>query len=299
MIHLAIHATVRGAIGGGEIDNTAFFHLAIHSHLLLRVHDVEVVVAWFQTHGKLACIADLVAAWMSFLCCHDNHTSHSSRAIDRCGGTVFQYLERLDVVGVQSSNGRRDKRGGIAWRECVGIDLSHVFHYHSIDYPQRFGAAVDWRCSADAYAWCRTECSADVLYRHTCRLSFEGAADVSHTVELHLFSRHLCRGSGEESFVHFLHTCHYDVVKSLCVRCEDDSHAIVGFYCLSHHTDIADDKFLAIWHFNGELPVYICYGTCLGSFYHYRRSNHWFAVILGKDLSRHFRLRYCHGHKKT
>ena len=114
MIHLAIHTTVRGAVGLGKIDDARLLHLLIHSHLLLRVHDVEVIVAWLQAHCELTSIAYLVAALVTFLGCDYNHTRHRARTINRGGRTVLQNLEALDVVGVQSCYRRGDKRGGIS-----------------------------------------------------------------------------------------------------------------------------------------------------------------------------------------
>ena len=114
MVHLTIHTTVGCTICTGEVDDSTLLHLAINSHLLLRVHDIEIAVTRFEAHGELTRIANLVATGVSLLGCYDNHTSHSARTIYRGGTTILKNLERLDVVGIKSGNGRGDKRSSVS-----------------------------------------------------------------------------------------------------------------------------------------------------------------------------------------
>ena len=151
VVHLTEDAARRGAVARHERQETVVLHLAIDRHLLLRVHDVELRVAGLQSHGVFTRIADLRCACLTTLGGDDNHTGHCARTIYRGGTTVLQNLERLDVVRVQTGNGRRYQRGSVARRQLVGIHLGHVFHNHAVDHPQGFRRTVDRRSTADAY----------------------------------------------------------------------------------------------------------------------------------------------------
>ena len=113
MIHLTVHTTVRSTIHIREVQVTVAFQCLVHVHLFLRVHDVEVAVVRFHTHGKLTCITDFIRTCLTFLGCNDNHTCHGTRTVDRGSRTILQDLEALDIVGVQTRDSRTDQGYGI------------------------------------------------------------------------------------------------------------------------------------------------------------------------------------------
>ena len=85
LVHLAKDTRV-GSIGSAGIEQVAFLlQLLIHGHLVLRVHDVEIVVARDESHGELSRIVDVCLTGLTALGGHHNHTCHGTRTIDRGG----------------------------------------------------------------------------------------------------------------------------------------------------------------------------------------------------------------------
>ena len=205
-VHLSVQ-TRRRAVGERcQFEPALLLHLAVDTHLLLRVTDVVLVVAGLAAIGVFAGIVDGGMSGTSFLRGDDNHTGHRARAIDRGGTTVLEHLETFDVVRVQTGNGVGDEGLGIARREVVGTDADGIFHDDAIDHPEGAGTAIDRRCTTHTNLRRGTECGGDILQTHTCHTTFEGAADVRHTVELHLLGIHLRGGAREETAVRLLHT---------------------------------------------------------------------------------------------
>ena len=147
LVHLAIDARLRGVGQLGIVEVAFLLQFLIDRHLVLRVHDVEVAVVGLEAHGVLARVVDTVLPGRTFLRRDHNHTGHRARSIYRCSATVLENLETLDVVGVETGNGRGDERVGIARAEIVGADFHDVLHDHTIDHPQGLRRAID-RCGA-------------------------------------------------------------------------------------------------------------------------------------------------------
>ena len=145
MIHLTIYTTVRSTVYIREVQVTVAFQCLIYVHLFLRVHDVEVTVVRFQTHGEFTCIADLVRTCLTFLGSNDNHTCHGTSTIDRSSRTILQDLEAFDIVSIQTRDSRTDQCNGITRRQIVSTYFRYILHDDTIYYPQRFRATVD-RC---------------------------------------------------------------------------------------------------------------------------------------------------------
>ena len=109
VVHQVVHTTeltaARSTVRTYEREETVVVHFLIDTHLLLRVHDVEVAVAGLQAVGIFTGIADLAGTLLTTLGGDDNHTGHSAGTVDRSCRTVLQNLETLDVVGVETGNG--------------------------------------------------------------------------------------------------------------------------------------------------------------------------------------------------
>ena len=184
VVHFSIYTAVRGTVGFGQVQVAGTLHFAVNAHLVLRVHDVEVTVAGLHAHGKFTGIADFVVPGASFLGRHHNHTGHGARTVNRCGRTVLQDLETLDVIGVQTGDGRRNQRFGITRRQGIGIHFGHIFHDDAVHHPQRLRAAINRSSTAHTDLGRRTKCTRHVLHGHTGYASFQGTADLGDTVQL-------------------------------------------------------------------------------------------------------------------
>ena len=223
LVHLAEDAALRSPVGIGKIEPSLATHLLIDSHLLLRVHDVVVAVLRTQTQGVFARIAYTCRAGLTLLRCDNDDTRHGAGTIDARSRAVFQDVERLDVVGIQTGHGRGDERLGITARQVVGRDVGDILHDDTVDDPQRLGVAVDTGGTTHANLWRCAEGAADILHRDTGGTSLERATDVGHTVELGIGSTDLGGSSGEETFVHLLHTGDDHLLQLLAaVRLEAD-----------------------------------------------------------------------------
>ena len=163
-VHLAVHTVVGAVENVGEVEPSLVLQLLVDTHLVLRVEDVEIAVRGNKTGGKLARIVDMGLSGLSFLGSDNDNARHSARTINRSGTTVFQYLETLDVVGVESCNGRTDKGLGIARCQVVGTHVRHVFHDDTINNPEGFAATIDGGSTANTNLRCRTKRTAHVLY---------------------------------------------------------------------------------------------------------------------------------------
>ena len=104
VIHLAKDATVRSTITLFKREITIVVHLTIYTHLILRIHDIEIAVAWLQTHSEFTSIADTVCTSLTFLGCNNDDTSHGTCTINRGSRTILQNLEAFDIISIQTCN---------------------------------------------------------------------------------------------------------------------------------------------------------------------------------------------------
>ena len=210
LVHLAEHAVLRVGDGFGEVEPSFPLHVHVHRHLILRVHDVEVFVGRDHAVGEFAGVIDGADAGAAALGGDDDHARHGACSVDRSGGTVFEDVEAFDVLGVETGDGRRDERRGVARREVVGVDVDDVLHDDAVNDPQGFRTAVDRRCAAHADLRRRAERAGYVLDGHAGRPAFQTAADVCHTGQFHIVGDQLIGGSREQPLVHFGHTRYHD-----------------------------------------------------------------------------------------
>ena len=282
VVHLPVDTAGGCTQRAREGEQSVCGHLLVDAHLLLGVHDVELRVARAEPHGVFSGVADAVAAGLALLRRDDDHAAHGARTVDRGGGTVLEDLEALDVVGVQSGDGRGDQRGRITRGEVVGIDFGDVFHDDSVDHPQRLRRTVDGRGTAHTDLRCRTERTRDVLDAHAGGAAFERPAHVGHAVELRLGGVDLRGGTREEAFVLLGHTCHDDLRELVVVVGEAHLHAVLGREGLRDHADVTDYDFLSCRHVQRELSVDVGDGSRRGTLYHDGCADDGFTIVLRK-----------------
>ena len=206
LVHLAVDTAVHAVCGLGVVEVTFLLELLVDGHLVLGVHDVEGGVRRLQPVGVLAGVADVALARLSFLRGNDDNARHCARAIYRGSGSVFQDIERFDIVGVQAGDGGRNQGSGVTGGKVVGTHVHHIFHDHAIDHPQRFGRTVDGGGAADTDLGGRTESTGNVLHGHAGHLAFQGTADIGNTAELGFIGIDFGGGTGHQPAVHLLHT---------------------------------------------------------------------------------------------
>lgn len=80
-IHGTVHTAAAGVGKRCEAEPAFLFHFLVDTHLLLRVAYIEIAVGGFETIGQFTCIVNRGVTGASLLGGHDNHTSHSARAI--------------------------------------------------------------------------------------------------------------------------------------------------------------------------------------------------------------------------
>ena len=236
-IHVTIHSVVATIEHFGEIEPTAVVQFAIDAHLVLRIEDVEIAVRGNQACGKFARVVDMRLSLLTLLGGHHNHTRHGARTIDGGCATVFQDLETLNVVCVQSCNGRTDQRFGITRSQVVSIHIRHIFHDYTIHYPKWFGSTEDGRGTAHTDFRSRTKCATHVLHRHTGCASFERATHVCHTAQSCSCCIHFVGSTSKHAAVGFRQTCHHHFAQRLRIfQC--DFHVGVAFQGLRLHAEI-------------------------------------------------------------
>ena len=91
--HIAIDTRIRGIGQVLELKPSLVGHFLIHTHHLLRVHDVVVAIRRLQTGGELTRIVQGGTTLLALLGGDDNHTGHSTRTINRGGRTVLKHSE--------------------------------------------------------------------------------------------------------------------------------------------------------------------------------------------------------------
>ena len=257
-IHMTIHSVVATIEHFGEIEPTAVVQLAIDAHLVLRVEDVEIAVRGNQTRGKFARVVHVRLSLLTLLGGHHNHTRHGARTIDGGCATVFQDLETLNVVCVQSGNGRTDQRFGITRSQIVGIHVRHIFHDYAVHHPKRFGSTEDGCGTAHTDFRSCTKRATHVLHRHTGCASFERATHVGHTAQACCRSIHFVGSTGKHSTVGFRQPRHHHFAQRLRIF-QRDFHVGGTFQCLRLHTEITHGNVVVLsLDGQGKLTCFVC-----------------------------------------
>ena len=230
----------------------------------------------------------------AFLRGHGNDACHRARTIYRGGRAVLQDFERLDIVGVQACDGRRDQRIGIARGQVVGRDVDDVLEDDAVDHPQGLRRAIDARGTAHADLGRCAERATDVLDGDTGSPTLQRTADVGHTVDLRVGSIDLGRRAGERALVDLLHTRDHHLVDHHClVGLQHDAHAIPRRKGLRRHAYIAEDELLALRHFDCEVAIDVSSCSILAALHLYRRTDGRLAVSFDDGSCN---LRLCKGY---
>ena len=241
-VHLAVDTAGRSVRYARVAQPALGVHLLVDRHLVLRIHDVEVRIRRDHAVGEFTRIVDAADTGTSLLGGDDDHTGHGAGTVDRGCGTVLEDVEALDVLGIQTGDGRTDKRRGITRREVLGRNVGHVLHDDTVDNPQRFRATANRRCTADADLGRRTEGTRYVLHRHTGRTALKTAADISQTRNLHIVCDKLVGCSGEQALVHCCHTRYDHCLHSLRIGFEFHADVTRNGNLLRLVTYIGDDQ---------------------------------------------------------
>ena len=208
-VHTTVHSGVSGAEKVGTVQPAFLFHFFVDSHLFLRIHDIEFFVAGDSTGGELARITDLADSGTSFLSGDYDNACHRTCTVNGGCRTVFQNLETLDIVGIQSGYGGTNQCLGITGGKVIGTYVDGVFQNHAVNNPQRFGTSVNGSSSTHTNLGGSSKSARNILNGNSCRTTFQSATNVGQTVQLHIIGIQLFGGSGKKTFVHFLHTGHY------------------------------------------------------------------------------------------
>ena len=167
-VHQLGHLVVNSAVGridaARKVEPALLVHFLIDGHLLLRVHNVEFRIGRHEAYAVFAVVADLGHSRGAFLGGYDYDSGHCPGSVDGSCGTVFENLEGLDVVGVESGDCGTDKCCCITRGKGISIHIHHVFHYHSVNNPERFGVAVDRSGTPHSDFGCGSEGSGDILH---------------------------------------------------------------------------------------------------------------------------------------
>ena len=80
-------------------------HLLVHHHLLLRVHQIILLVIRLHPYRELPTIIHLHRSLLPSFRRDHHHAVHRPRPVQRCRRSILQYLETLDIVGIQTRYG--------------------------------------------------------------------------------------------------------------------------------------------------------------------------------------------------
>ena len=102
---------------------------------------------------------------------HDDHTCHSTCAIDRGSGSILEDLEALDVIRVKPCDSGADEGLGVTRGEVISSYVGDVLHDYTIYHPERLRAPVDRGSTTDTDLRSGAEGTTNVLYRDPSGLS--------------------------------------------------------------------------------------------------------------------------------
>ena len=82
---MAVDSALAGIDNVSRIEVAFLLQILINGHLLLGIHDVEVVVVGLKPCRELSCIVDIGLASLTFLGIDNNYSCHGTGTIDGCG----------------------------------------------------------------------------------------------------------------------------------------------------------------------------------------------------------------------
>ena len=220
------------------VEPSFIFQLHQDRHLVFGIHNIILAVRGTSTYGELTRITDTGMPVLSFLSVHHNHSVHGTRTVQCRGRSVFQYLEIVDVVGIQSSHSGTDQRGGITGREVVGGNLHHILQHDTVHNPERRLVTIDGRSTAHTDLRRSTERTGHRLYAHTGRLTLQHLAHIAHTIHFRFLTGNTTGRTGKQLAIDFLITGHHNLIQFLFLITHHDFHRCIC-HCqfLRSHTD--------------------------------------------------------------
>ena len=175
----------------------------------------------------------------TFLCGYNDHTRHSTSTIDRSCTTIFQNLEALNIVRVQTCNSWRNQGFCITWWQIISTYVSNILLNNSINNPKRFATTIDRGGTTNTNLWSCTESTTNILHTNTGRTSFEWAANICYTTKQSIISLNLVGSTSKHTTIHLWHTRNNNFVQNLLVGFQSDLHVVLCQNTLSFHTQIA------------------------------------------------------------
>ena len=298
--HVTIDTRIRGIGKVLELEPTLVGHFLIHAHHLLRVHDVVVAIRRLQTCSELTRIVQGSTALLAFFGSDDNHTGHSTRTINRSSRTVLKYGERLDIVGVQTSNGRRNQRLGVARRKFVGSHIHVILINHTVDNPKGLRITINGCGATDTNFGSSTERTTHIGHLHTCHTSFERTAHVVGTGLHHSIGFQVGRSTRKHTLVDLAHTGDDHLFDDLLIRFEHNGKirlALQGDF-LCPHADVRNHQRLGVVR-DTEAELAVDVGSCarLRALDDNRGTDNGLSVLGRDDTTCHLLLR--HHHRNT
>ena len=176
MEQLALPVAVLGVeVGFVEV----FFLLVPVGDILLGVEHVDVLAGTVErdTGGEV----DLGLAALTLLGGDEHDTVGGAATVDGCGRGVFQHLDALDVLGVDTCQTALGGLHGVATcaTTAVGVAdvLGSVVHDNTIDHIQRFLVTVEGRGTADAHVDESTQLRVAAVDIHTGGVTLQQVVD--------------------------------------------------------------------------------------------------------------------------
>ena len=286
LVHLSVDTALRSVGRPRVLQVTLLLQFLVDTHLVLRIHDVEVRVAGLQADGVFTRVVHAAVARTALLGGHDDNARHGARAVDGGRGTVLEEVETLDIVGVQAGDRRGDQGVRVTGGEGLGVHFHHVLHDDAVHHPQRGGRAVDGGGAADADLRGRTERTGYVLDRDARHTAFQGTGDVGDTGDVGGRGVHLGGGAGEHAPVHGGHTRDDGLFEDLGIRLQGDADIVPhrNFLFLEAHE--RDHEVLRALRYlvQDKVTVQVCHGSHLaGAFDIHVRAGDRLSVIGGDD----------------
>ena len=299
-IHLSINTVVTAIQHIREIEPSFVLHFLIDTHLILGIQNVELTVSGNQTWGKLTGIVHMSLSRTAFFRSNNNNATHGTCSINRRSRTVFQDLKTLNIIRIKSCNGWRNQRLCITRWQCIGTDISDIFLNNAVNHPQWFWITIDRSGTTHMDFRCRTKGSRYVLHAHSGWTTFKWTADIGHSANQSIAGLNLIGCTCEQSAVHVRDTCYHNLVQCRIVRGQNNLHIRLRIERLRLHANVTDDHFLAFWHCQRELSVWVGHCSGLRPLHDNRSTDNGFVVFRRDNRSGNLSLcrRYSHAQEE-
>ena len=185
--------------------------------IFVAVHQFERVA--LNANGYATVIAHLRShALATFLRGDDDNTIRTARTVDSRGRSIFQDVERLDVLGVNHRQGVRQTLHAV------------LVHSYTIDNDKGIVRGVQRRTTTYTDARTRTGCTAIRRNVHTSHLTREHVLGVNHKALILRVGLQGCYRPRQVAFLHHAITNHHHFVQRFGgIVFHDDNHVGTGW----------------------------------------------------------------------